>query len=245
MRKAIRIAFWCLLLGALALLKLMDILSTRPSSQRSGIRLVTVNVATTPVEVARTLQSLQPDLVFMQETSTPCVGAARVLGLLAADGSDQCLLSRWPLKAGTGSWPGPWQPPQLVTMDHPGHGQVVLVNARLALPLTVAGLSGNAWYTAAERRRQFTTLRGLLEAERQVIVCGDLNALPFEVDLGPRFRDLWSRFTYGGTFPAWLPAARIDQCWATSEFATAASWTQVVPSDHRAVVVDLYRIGDP
>src|SRR5262245_50174232 len=238
MRKRLRVAFWCLLLGCLALLKVGDILSRRPAPQRVGVRLVTVNVNTNPFQVAEALRSLQPDIVFMQETAVSCAEAGRILELLAVDGSDQCVLSRWPLKAKPVAWPGPWQPPQQMVVDHPTYGRLLLVNARLALPQTIAALLGHTWYTAAQRRQQYTILRRLVEAEQRVIVCGDLNALPLEVDLGPRFRDMWLRFTYGGTFPVWLPAARIDQCWATSNVVPAASWTQAVPSDHRAFVVD-------
>ena len=243
MRKRLRIAFWCVLLSAPAVLKVADFLSSRPAAQGVGVRLVTVNVDTRPLQVAQALQPLRPDIVFMQETAVPCAEAGRVLGLLAKDGSDQCLLSRWPLTTKPVAWPGPWQPPQLMVVDHPAYGQLVLVNARLALPHTIAALSGNAWYTGAQRRNQYAALRRLLAAEQRVVVCGDLNALPVEVDLDSRFQDMWSRFTYGGTFPVWLPAARIDQCWATSDLVVTASWTQAVPSDHRAVVVDFRDAG--
>jgi endonuclease/exonuclease/phosphatase (EEP) superfamily protein YafD len=193
--------------------------------------------------VAKALQPLRPDVVFMQETAGPCAEAARVLGLLATDGSDQCILSRWPLEPLPVAWPGPWQPPELTVADHPAWGRLVLVNVRLALPHSIAALSGNAWYTAAQRRDQYPTLRRLLAPERRAVLCGDLNAMPFEVDLGSQFRGMWSRFAYGATFPAWLPAARIDQCWATSDLLVTASWTRAVPSDHRAVVVDFRRAG--
>jgi endonuclease/exonuclease/phosphatase family metal-dependent hydrolase len=126
----------------------------------------------------------------------------------------------------------------MMVVDHPAYGQLVLVNVRLALPHTIAALSGNAWYTAAQRRDQFAALRRLLAGERRVVLCGDLNALPVEVDLDPHFQDMWSRPTYGGTFPFWLPAARIDQCWATSDLKVTTSRTQPVPSDHRALVVE-------
>jgi endonuclease/exonuclease/phosphatase (EEP) superfamily protein YafD len=238
MRKRLRIAFWCVLLGTPALLKAADFLSTRPAAQGVGVRLVTVNVDTRPLQVAQALQPLRPDIVFMQETAVPCAEAGRVLGLLVKDGSDQCLLSRWPPTPKPVAWPGPWQPPQMMVADHPVYGPLVLVNVRLALPHTIAALSGNAWYTGAQRRNQFAALRRLVAAERRVVVCGDLNALPVEVDLDSRFQDMWSRPTYGGTFPFWLPAARIDQCWATSDLEATTSRTEAVPSDHRAVVVE-------
>lgn len=56
MRKRLRIAFWCVLLGTPAVLKVADFLSTRPAAQGVGIRLVTVNVDTRPLQVAEALQ---------------------------------------------------------------------------------------------------------------------------------------------------------------------------------------------
>jgi endonuclease/exonuclease/phosphatase family metal-dependent hydrolase len=240
-RKRLRVAFWGLLLGGIAFLKLADVLSQRSPGERTDLRLVTVNVSTQPLAVAEALRGLEPDVVFMQETAAPCTKAAERLGLLAAEGSDQCVLSRWPVAARPVSWPGPWQPPQVLVAEHP-RGPLVLANARLALPRIVAGLSGHSWYTEEQRKGQYAALGRLVDAKEPVIACGDLNALPIEVDLGPRFRDLWPRWTYGATFPVWLPAARIDQCWASAPLSAAAGWTLAVPSDHRALVVDV-RLG--
>ena len=220
-------------------LAIADRLSARSPVTGSGFRAVTVNVATQPLEVAEALKSFRPDIVFMQETGRPCAEAGRVLQLIAADGSDQCVLSRWPLVAQPVRWPGPWQPPQVLLGEHPGIGRVAFVNVRLALPYSVAALSGNAWYTAEQRRGQFAALRALIADAPHVVVCGDFNALPVEVDLGERFEDLWKRLAHGATFPGWLPAARIDQCWSTYGVEARSSWTQRVPSDHRAVFFDL------
>lgn len=238
-RKRLRIAFWCALLGIPVALKSADALSARHPVEHSGIRVLTSNVNTNPALVAEAIRPLQPDIVFMQETAAPCRDAGRILGLLVNEGSDQCFLSRWPMAGDRVAWPGPWQPPQVVGVTHPSYGRIAFANARLALPHTVAMLSGNAWYTAAQRREQYVALRRLLEKENRALVCGDMNAFPAEVDLGERFHDAWTRFTYGGTFPVWLPAARIDQCWSTSDMETTASWTQAIPSDHRAVVFDV------
>ena len=241
-KRRLRIVFWCALVFFVVGLKLADLLSRRGAVARSGVRLVTVNVDTRPAQVAAALRHLEPDVVFMQETAVPCADAGRVLGLAATDGSDQCLLSRWPVVSKAVAWPGPWQPPQVLVADVPGVGSLTLVNVRLALPHTVARLSGNAFYTAAQRRGQYDALREMVAKERRAVVCGDMNSFPFEMRLGPGFRDMWIRLTYGGTFPVWLPAARIDQCWASSDVTVSASWTAVVPSDHRAVVVDV-RVG--
>jgi endonuclease/exonuclease/phosphatase family metal-dependent hydrolase len=226
-------------LGVPAVLLIVDVLSTREPTERLGIRVVTANVATAPNEVAQSLRPLKPDVVFMQETGATCADAGRSLGLLVYDGSDQCVLSRWPVTASSVTWAGPWQPPQILSAEHPEVGRLTLVNVRLPLPYAIAKLSGNAWYTPAQRRDQYSMLRDLLSDKDRILLCGDLNAFPFEVDLGPGFRDMWSRRAYGGTFPAWLPAARIDQCWSNLAVDATTSWTRSILSDHRAVVVDI------
>jgi endonuclease/exonuclease/phosphatase (EEP) superfamily protein YafD len=175
----------------------------------------------------------------MQETAVSCERTARALGFEFLDGSDQCILSRWPLKEAPVAWPGPWQPPQLARAVSPA-GALTLVSTRLAIPEAIAALAtlGSQWYTERQRKDQYPALWKLLGDSSPAIVCGDFNAFPFEVDLGPRFHDGWARSAFGATFPARLPAARIDQCWATSELRVLDAWTERVPSDHRALVVE-------
>lgn len=236
-RKRARLVFLTLvLLTPLALLA-ADASSRKAPAARRGFRLVTVNVDTRPLEVAESMRTLDPDIVLMQETAVSCEKAARALGFEHLDGSDQCILSRWPLTETRVSWPGPWQPPQLAKAVSPA-GTLALVNARLAIPEAIAALAtlGSQWYTERQRRDQYPALRRLLADTSPALVCGDFNAFPFEVDLGPRFHDSWARWAYGATFPARLPAARIDQCWASSELRFLDAWTERVPSDHRALV---------
>lgn len=237
----LRIAFWLTLLLAPLALVLADRASQWGPTPKAGIRLVTVNVDTRPLEVAAALQPLEPDFVFMQEVAVSCAPAARALGLLFQDGSDQCLLSRWPLSPTRLAWPGPWQPPQLVTTTAPDGRPFTLVNLRFAIPEVVAALAtlGNQWYTERQRRDQYPELRRLIADRSPAVVCGDFNALPFEVALGPRLFDAWAGSRYGATFPARLPAARIDQCWITPDLKVKGRWTYAVPSDHRALVIDL------
>jgi endonuclease/exonuclease/phosphatase (EEP) superfamily protein YafD len=240
-RKWLRVAFWVVLVTAPIALSVEDFVSRRGLPPKAGLRLVTVNVDTRPGQVAAGLKSLDPDIVFMQETASPCRGAGEVLGLQSQDGSDQCVLSRWQLEMQPLTWPGPWQPPQLATMEHPQAGRVALVNVRLAIPEIVAALAtlGHQWYVERERRNQYPVLQRLLDHASPAIVCGDFNALPLEVDFGGELRDAWSGVRYGATFPARLPAARIDQCWVSGSVVVEGSWTYAVPSDHRALVVDL------
>ncbi len=208
---------------------------------------MTVNADTRPLEVAESLRPLEPDLVFMQEAAVSCAAAAHALGLQFEDGSDQCLLSRWPLSSVRLTWPGPWQPPQLVTTTGPDGRVLSLVNLRFAIPEAVAALAtlGSQWYTEEQRRRQYPELRRLIAGRSPAVVCGDFNALPFEVVLGPRLFDAWTGSRYGATFPARLPAARIDQCWLTRDLGVGGRWTLRVPSDHRALVIDLAPATNP
>ena len=202
---------------------------------------MTVNVAAAPERVAEALRLLDADVILMQETGISCGPAARSLGFDHREGSDQCVLSRWPLAETPVQWPGPWQPPQLVTITPPSGPPLSLVNTRLAIPAWIAAVAtrGDAWYTARQRTAQFPALAAIVGDRSPAIVCGDFNALSIEVALGPAFGDVWRRARLGATFPHWLPAARIDQCWATADVTIHGTWTTVVPSDHRALVVDL------
>jgi endonuclease/exonuclease/phosphatase family metal-dependent hydrolase len=219
----------------------LDRASRSHDGVRTGLRLVTVNVAADPTRVAEALRPLGPDLVLMQEVDVSCAAAAAVLGLQHRDGADQCVLSRWPMEDVRGVWPGPWQPPQLVSVDVPSAGALAIVNTRLAIPAWIATVAtlGHGWYTAQQRSTQWPALAAIVGDRRPAIVCGDFNALPLEVALGPHFRDTWTGARYGATFPARLPAGRIDQCWATADVTIHGTWTAPVPSDHRALVVDL------
>lgn len=244
-RKRARLVFLALVLLAPLALLAADAFSRARPAARQGFRIVTVNVDTRPFEVAESLRAIAPDIVLMQETSVSCEQAAHALGFEFLDGSDQCILSRWQLTETRVSWPGPWQPPQLAKAVSPA-GPITLVNARLAIPEAIAALAtlGSQWYTERQRQDQYPALRRLIGDASPAIVCGDFNAFPFEVDLGARLRDAWSRHAYGATFPARLPAARIDHCWATPELSIRSSWTQLVPSDHRALVVEFALGGD-
>lgn len=242
MRRRLRIAFWAGLIIIPFALLFADLLSRSGTAPKAGLRLITVNVNTRVTEVAVALQPLSTDFVLMQETGPmSCSEAATLLGLHFLDGSDQCLLSRWPLAPLELDWPGPWQPPQVAAADAPGTQPLTLVNLRLAIPAAIASLAGHRWYSEEDRGRQYSALRTLLAGTQSALVCGDFNALPCEVDLGAGFHDLWQGFRYGATFPALLPAARIDQCWATEDISVIAARTHRVPSDHRALVVDFAR----
>jgi hypothetical protein len=216
-----------------------DCASRSHGDARPPLRVVTVNVNARPDAVVGALAPLHPDLVLMQETGGSCEGVAQQLGLAYRDGSDQCVLSRWTMAPQPVSWPGPWQPPQVIDVASEDRHLRVL-NARLAMPSVFVRLTtlGSPWYTEAQRRAQMPALRALLQGKTATIACGDWNAWPAEVDLGSRFADGWTRWSYGATFPALLPAARIDQCWASREIGTPRAWTLRVASDHRAAVFD-------
>lgn len=236
-----RIAYLVWLVLVPAALLVADRAARSHDGSRHGLRLVTVNVAAEPERVANALRPLDPDVILMQETGISCGPAARSLGFDHRDGSDQCVVSRWPLADSPVQWPGPWQPPQLVTVTPPSGPALAVVNTRLAIPQWIAAVAtlGNQWYTARQRTEQFPALAAIIGDRSPAIVCGDFNALSIEVTLGPRFSGVWTGARLGATFPRWLPAARIDQCWATADVTIHGAWTTVVPSDHRALVVDL------
>lgn len=240
-RRRLRVAFFATLALAPLVLLAADRLSQRRRSLEPGFRVVTVNVGTRPLDVAEALRALEPDVILMQETGVSCAAAARALGFAFQDGSDQCVVSRGPLEDVPLRWPGPWQPPQMLTTTQPRVGAMAMVNLRFAIPEVIAAVAtlGKQWYTEGQRREQYAALTRIIGDRTPAIVCGDFNAFPLEVDLGPRFRDAWSGLRYGATFPAVLPAARIDQCWVTDDLEIVQAWTHPVPTDHRAVVVDL------
>jgi endonuclease/exonuclease/phosphatase family metal-dependent hydrolase len=239
LRRKLRIAFWLLVVGTPLALLGADHLSQGQAATKAGIRVVTINVNTRPEQVAGALMGIEPDVVLMQETGGTCEAAAALLDLRWVDGSDQCVLSRWPMKSHSVAWPGPWQPPQLVTVESGSRRPLDVVNVHLAMPKVIAASLGKPWYTEAQRRDQFAALRRLLPDRSPVAACGDFNALPLEVHLGSPMRDAWSGFRYGATFPGLVPAARIDQCWVSPGLQVVATWIQAVPSDHRAVVMDV------
>jgi len=224
--------------------KLADWQSRRSPGDRARFRLVTANASAGPNAVAAALRALAPDIVALQETAGSCGEAAQSLGLEFLDGSDQCLLAAWPLKPSLVEWPGPWQPPQVVRLQSPQ--SLTVVNVRLAMPAILVALTtlGDPWYSEEERQAQFPALQAVASTGEPVLVCGDFNAFPSEVDLGEYLADVWQRRAVGASFPSWLPLVRIDQCWSSQEVLIHRVWTAPIPSDHRALVVDFELAGN-
>jgi endonuclease/exonuclease/phosphatase (EEP) superfamily protein YafD len=224
--------------------KAADWHSRHSPDERSRFRLVTANASAEPQAVAAALRALSPDIVALQETAISCAAAAESLRLEFLDGSDQCLLAAWPLKPSVVEWPGPWQPPQVVRLEAPQ--PLTLVNVRLAMPAVLVALTtlGDPWYSEEDRQAQFAALRAAASRDQPVLVCGDFNAFPGEVDLGDSLSDVWQRRALGASFPSWLPVVRIDQCWSSRDVVVHRVWTAPIPSDHRALVVDFELAGN-
>jgi endonuclease/exonuclease/phosphatase (EEP) superfamily protein YafD len=222
------------LLGLMGMgLYIQDLMSSSSDSAGS-FRVLTVNVAAHPERVVPDIQAMGLDVVMMQETDGSCESVSKLFGMNYLDGDDQCILSRLALSPEYVTWTGPWRKPQKVSL-----GNLSLINVRLAMPSLIEHLAGQNWYSEAQRQEQYDSLRRLTE-NKPTLVCGDMNSFPGELIL-PDFADAWSsRWTYGATFPATLPVARIDQCWGKGLNVTSANIVRV-HSDHRALLVEFSR----
>ncbi|HET9426469.1 MAG TPA: endonuclease/exonuclease/phosphatase family protein [Gemmatimonadaceae bacterium] len=95
------------------------------------------------------------------------------------------------------------------------------------------------------RRRQVTeTLAFLRQSDGPTVLVGDLNAPPEAPELQPLFqvlRDAWTAGSGAGlTYPATVPAKRIDYILVSPHFDVAvASVPATTSSDHRPVVADV------
>jgi endonuclease/exonuclease/phosphatase family metal-dependent hydrolase len=95
------------------------------------------------------------------------------------------------------------------------------------------------------RRQQVTEMLGYVgNASVPTLLLGDLNATPDAPELQPLFeqlRDAWQTAAEPGfTYPADMPAKRIDYVLASKHFRVrSASVPATAASDHRPVVVDL------
>jgi endonuclease/exonuclease/phosphatase (EEP) superfamily protein YafD len=235
-----RLSWTILLFGSvlLALLKWSDAMSQGPDPKAEHWRLLCANVKDDPLAVADALRQYSPDLVALQETGTwgSCGDLARKVGYGYWSGADQCVLAsaRWQGSSveWRSGWPGARQQPQQVKFH--GTPGIVLVNLHLAKP----GILESVGKPALARQTEYRWLRESLPGNAPTLVCGDFNAFPWQVDLGIGFADSWRRRPLGATFPAWLPIARIDQCWSSKGIAVRGAWTAPIPSDHRAIVVD-------
>ena len=95
------------------------------------------------------------------------------------------------------------------------------------------------------RRRQANEMAAAVDGVREpLIVFGDLNAPPDAAEIAPlfqRLRDAWPADSGKGyTYPADVPAKRIDYVLISPEFRVVGARVPVSDaSDHRPVVVDL------
>ena len=222
----------------LASLKWSDAMSRGPLVKADHWRLLCANVRNEPLAVVDAVSQHSPDVVVLQESGAwgSCAALARKIGYAYWSGADQCVLAaaRWPgsLVGWRNPWPGAGHEPQQLKLH--GMRGIVVVNVHLPKPGIVESLGK----PSPARQVDYTWLRDSLNADVPTLICGDFNAFPWRVDLGLGFKDSWRGNTLGATFPAWLPVARIDQCWSSRGIAVQSAWTVPIPSDHRALVVD-------
>jgi endonuclease/exonuclease/phosphatase (EEP) superfamily protein YafD len=227
-----------LCLVVVASLRWSDATSSGPGLKAEGWRLLCANVRDEPLAVLEAVRQHSPDVVALQETGAwgSCAGLARQIGYAYWSGADQCVLAAVQRPGSSvpwrKRWPGASQQPQQVRLH--GTPGLVLVNVHLAKPSILPRVGK----PVRNRQMEYTWLRETLSADAPTLICGDFNAFPWEVDLGTGFADSWRRTVLGATFPAWLPVARIDQCWLSERVVVQGAWTVAIPSDHRALVVD-------
>jgi hypothetical protein len=197
------------------------------------------------------LRELQPDLVLVQESAggpSPAWPGTTWVGSL-----DPGTLSRFPLTVQPTRKVGPWTEPQVMLVELPRGGKLVVVNVRLVLPSVVTwtadGFRGSPRAGHEARVAQFPALAELVRATmrdtgaRSALMCGDFNSpttLPSYKPLRALLVDAWETAGQGwpGTATADLPLARIDQCWSTPNLrAVSARSIRARISDHRLLLV--------
>ena len=227
-------------------------LSATPAPpQKRALRLVVWNVASEPGFAARVMD-LAPDVVLVQEATRP---RALPPGYAWLETVDPAVLSRLPVEQLPSRPIGPWTPPQLLLATLPSGERLLLVNVRLVLPTPIVQIASFPGERGArpheERVSQFPRLRKLIEetvakhAVSGIVLGGDFNtpggARSLDV-FQPLLRDVWPEAGrgWGATAPAFLPLARIDQCWVSSSLVPLDAQVLARPgSDHRLLLVDL------
>lgn len=220
-------------------------------AEKRALRLVVWNVAS-ETGLAERVVDLEPDVVMVQE-SMPL--RSLPAGYTWHQAFDPAVLSRLPVEPLPSRPIGPWTPPQLLLVTLATRERLLLANVRLVLPTPVVQLASFPGESGARphqvRVEQFPRLRRLLEETAQkhgvrgIVLAGDFNT-PGDARsldaLKPLLRDAWPEAGrgWGATAPAFLPLARIDQCWVSDVLVPLKLEVLARPgSDHRLLVVDL------
>ena len=261
------------MLGAIALLILTTVEWTSLLRERGGekpaggLRVVSWNILSlygeTQPRLLERLESVQADLIFMQETPLdPTLFAPEKLSgewrdFHWHDAGDCGLLSRYPFETLPVDQAGWGTAPQAARVMLPEGRGVLVIHVHLMLPVLVLNplkegawprlLDGNRW-----RVEQYPLLVKKLAQlraaypEDEVILIGDFNTPGGARSMRPLeeagLRDVWGEAGAGwyATFPQHRPVTRIDQCWVSAGIGVRGAWVEDgAPSDHRMLVVDL------
>lgn len=225
------------------------------SGRPDGFRVITWNVAGgMPLDE---LDTDAPDIALLQEIGGMPPPEKRPSRFATFDwlaDFDPGTLSRTPIVRLPTRRVGPWQEPQVLRTSIAGR-RLILANVRLTLPAFVVAVAtfeppSRLVQMHAERMGQFIHLRDLIaqtlkaESASSAVLCGDFNSpggVQSSHPLRSIMRDVWPEGGrgWGSTMPAWLPMARIDQCWVTPDIEVLLATVRKGQSDHRRLVVDL------
>lgn len=233
-----------------------------PKKSPSGIRIVTWNIGggyESEQALLTEMEKWSPDIVLLQETPDSRDSFSRLSGYWAGwhwtDSGDAGTLSRWPVRVLASESVGPWDEPQILSVETPS-GPILIANMRLMLPsLELFPFSATRWNRLSadnrERIAQYPAITDLItrrSAEGKyigAIVGGDFNTDASAQSLTPlrdSMIDVWksSGRGWGGTATRDFPVARIDHLFISHKLLAVDAWIPKSPmSDHRPLVADI------
>jgi endonuclease/exonuclease/phosphatase (EEP) superfamily protein YafD len=250
----VRLRSWLLLAAVAAFVLLASEwprLGVSASAPSGTLRIVTWNIGAGNRGWVDAVETLDPDIVLVQEGMKP----ARIQEGFHWYGTlDPGVLSRFPAEVLPTESIGPWTDPQLLLMDIDGR-KVLVANVRMMLPSVVIQIVDPFQEKPLKNHRirveQYEKLARLLKttAERTdadaILLAGDFNIPGHMPSLEPFrifLRDAWTvaGSGRGETVPEFLPLTRIDQIWLSPEIQpVSVRVVKLDGSDHRAVLAEV------
>ncbi|MEW6278697.1 MAG: endonuclease/exonuclease/phosphatase family protein [Candidatus Eremiobacterota bacterium] len=230
-----------------------------PPAKRGSIRVVCWNILSGisgPDRVGAYLQTLQPDLILLQECSRPGFrpGPDPLPGILnqlpgyswqrAGAGGELAVLSRYPVDNPRRLELGSDKPAQLVDVHLPG-GTVSVLNLHFSHGAHFGDdrfLELTAW---ARHTQTDHLVRAMDPLVGPLLVAGDFNSPPGSAShaaVAARLRDAYrsAGLGFGLTYPSRFPIWRIDHVFASRHFAVRrCTPLKTRLSDHRPVYAEL------